>query len=456
MRAIAKQPADRYPTADDLHADLQRYTHGSPVLALAGYPAEALATEAMTIGSPEATRALGGGAPTVVLPTGAATTAMPSTVQQRSELAGGMPGAPEMPKRRWVGWTIAGVVLAAALALLVFFGGRSLGYFGAPGFMSMPDVRGEGVHAATTQLRRDGLKVNAVAVYSTVRKGQVLKEDPAADATVRKGSTVRLVYSGGRRLVTVPPVANEQYTAAEKALKARGLHYTLIPVTPTPGAVEGIVTKTSPAGGQRVLPGSAIEIYYIHGVARVKVPSVSGDTVQQADTAIVSSHLTLGADTYAPSATVPKGKVAGTNPPAGNVLPEGSSVSLVISQGPPVAVPPVTDDPAAEAESLIESAGLVPSVTYVPGLPSNAGYVTSQNPPAGTEVAKGSTVTIDVVKATTPTTTSTTSTTSTTNPGPFSSGERTTSRPSTAVRSPPSAVAGTAEASRSRRDRRSI
>ncbi len=420
MRAMAKQPGDRYPTAEDLHADLQRYAQGAPVLALAGAAAGAI-TSTQQIGFAEgigATQAFAAN-PTTVLPAGAATAATVTSVQHRSELVDGTPGGrPEMPKRRWLGWTIAGILLAALLAVLVYVGGRSLGYFGSTAYFHLPDVKGLTLAQAKTQLAGDGLRVNETGAHSAAAKGTIVSERPKAQSIVQRGDAVHLVVSLGRRTVAVPAVSNEQYTQAESAIKAAGLKYTLVPVTPGPGAIQGIVTKTDPPAGQPVLPGSTVKIYYLHGTAQVTVPQVQGDTLQAADTALTSSHLTLKPTIYAPSTKVKAGLVAGTQPAAGSTVPVGDGIVVVVSTGPPAVVPNVTNlgYTANQAEQLIRKAGLVPQVNYVPGLPSDAGYVTGQNPAGGTDVTKGSTVTIDVVQRPSTTTTSTTSgsTTSTT------------------------------------------
>ncbi|MHB8245288.1 MAG: Stk1 family PASTA domain-containing Ser/Thr kinase [Acidimicrobiales bacterium] len=418
MRAMAKQPGDRYPTAEDLHADLQRYAQGAPVMAMA---------TAMTAAAMGTTQAIATGmtqaiapSPTTVLPTGEATGMAAATDHQRAELAGGSQrDEPQMPKRRWVGWVLAGILLAALLGFLVYFGGRQLGYFGAPGYFLMPDVKQANIVAATSTLEKDGLHVRSKAEFSKARKGTVIAESPNAEATVRKGQTIYLTYSGGQKRVAVPGVDNEQYTLAEATLKHWGLNYKLVPVAPTPGAVEGIVTSTSPQAGTEVLPGATVKIYYIHGTAQVKVPTVAGDTLQAADAAITSSRLTLKPTAYAPSATVRRGLVAGTEPPAGSTEPVGTGIVVVISSGPPATVPPVIGDKMAKAESLITAAGLQWRVNYVSGLPSDAGYVTGQSPSGGQEVAKGTTVVIDVVQnspTTTTTSPATTTTTTTTSP----------------------------------------
>jgi beta-lactam-binding protein with PASTA domain len=428
LRAIAKQPSDRYPTAEDFHADLQRYAQGVPVMAMAAATAAGMgATQALA--PMGATQAMMPASATTVLPLRPATAVVATDVQHRGELVGGVAGdKPEMPKRRWIGWTIVGLLLAAVLAFLVYFGGRSLGYFGAAGYFSMPDVEGVNVFTAAHVLQVDGLKWKTHVVYSKKPNGTVIDQSPSVRTMVQRGDTVYLTVSGGQKKVAVPAVVNESYTSAETAVKNAGLKYRLVPVTPTPGAVVGTVTKTDPPGGTMVLPGSTVKIYYFHGTARTTVPQVAGDTLSQADSAITASHLTLNPVQSTPSAKYPKGTVAGTQPPAGSSVAEGTGITVLISAGPPAVVPGVTNEPAPQAESAITRAGLVWSVVYVSGLPSDNGYVTNQSPTGGTQVAKGTTVTIYVVKSTS-TTTSSSSTTTTMKHGTTT----TTTKPKTTI-----------------------
>ncbi|MGH9297060.1 MAG: Stk1 family PASTA domain-containing Ser/Thr kinase, partial [Acidimicrobiales bacterium] len=180
LRAMAKQPSDRYPTAEDLHADLQRYAQGSPVMAMAGAGAAAGLglTAAMGAGGLGATQAIVPNA-TTMLPTESRPSSVATSVQQRSELVGGAPAErPEMPKRRWIGWVLAGLILAVLLAVLLYLGGRWLGYFGAEGYLHLPDVRGKTVLAATAQLRADGLKVQSTSNHNSHPAGTVYLQTP--------------------------------------------------------------------------------------------------------------------------------------------------------------------------------------------------------------------------------------------------------------------------------------
>ncbi len=416
MRAMAKQPGERYPTAEDFHSDLQRYLQGAPVLAAAsavGITQATQATRGVGLGATQAMAPL----PTMAVATPATAALGATEVRQSAEV-----GATEMPRRRWAGWAAAAVVLAVLLALLVYFGGRSLGYFGAGGYLRMPDEKGKVVAVAAHDLRSRGLKVDEQSRYSKKKKGTVISQDPAPQHLVRQGDTVTLIYSGGQRRVAVPRVVGEQYTAAESTLTADGLNYSLVPVTPTSSSqTQGVVVRTDPSAGTKLLPGRPVKLYYIHGKQQVTIPSVAGDSVAKASNVLGAHQLSVSGTTYALSSSVAKGNVVGTQPPVGTKEPAGTAVALVVSSGPPVTVPNVVGDTQSQAESALTGAGLGYTVTYVSGLPSDSGYVSSQSPGGHQQVAKGTTVTIDVVKSTSTTTTTTstpTTTTTTSTPPP--------------------------------------
>src|ERR1035441_6802034 len=91
---------------------------GLPVLAQSPSPAE---VGAQTIAIPVN--------PTMVLSATGAPIA-PTEIQERVPPPGAGVGQPEYPKRRFVPWVVAAIVLPAALVAIVYIGGRSLGYFG--------------------------------------------------------------------------------------------------------------------------------------------------------------------------------------------------------------------------------------------------------------------------------------------------------------------------------------
>jgi beta-lactam-binding protein with PASTA domain len=96
------------------------------------------------------------------------------------------------------------------------------------------------------------------------------------------------------------------------------------------------------------------------------------------------------------SETEKKNTVMSIKPKAGNTVPSGSTVEVVVSKGPPpVTVPNLVDMPRQKAIAALERIGLRAKVEVGTVAPLNR--VISQSPAAGTEIPKGSTVTIRII-----------------------------------------------------------
>ncbi|MFQ5557394.1 MAG: Stk1 family PASTA domain-containing Ser/Thr kinase, partial [Acidimicrobiales bacterium] len=83
------------------------------------------------------------------------------------------------------------------------------------------------------------------------------------------------------------------------------------------------------------------------------------------------------------------------DPPAGQRLEPGDTVTLTVSQGENPSVPPVRGRSEAEARTLLEAAGYVVIVNQEANQ-AEAGTVIGQDPPTGTELTLGDAVTITV------------------------------------------------------------
>src|ERR1700734_1828522 len=170
MKAMAKNPDDRYGSAEELRADLLRFADGRPVEA--GDPG---LTSGMT--------AFG------------ATQGVPMTTGRTMAVppAGPPPGQDDLEhKKRTRNLIILLVVLLVALAVIAFFLLRSV----VGGNVSVPDVVNQPVAAATQTLENDNLTVGSPPTTrpsNSVAKGNVVSTDPKAGASVAKNSTVNLV-----------------------------------------------------------------------------------------------------------------------------------------------------------------------------------------------------------------------------------------------------------------------
>jgi serine/threonine-protein kinase len=101
------------------------------------------------------------------------------------------------------------------------------------------------------------------------------------------------------------------------------------------------------------------------------------------------------------SETVDEGKVIRTSPAAGARLERGSTVTMVVSSGPPkpeqVTVPDVIGRTQAQATSMLQAAGLKVTVEeQLVADDADDGRVIDQDPNADEKVDEGSTVTITV------------------------------------------------------------
>src|SRR5699024_6649585 len=95
------------------------------------------------------------------------------------------------------------------------------------------------------------------------------------------------------------------------------------------------------------------------------------------------------------SGSVPEGSVISQSPASGTGY-RGDTVDLVVSQGPEmVTVPDVFRMPEADARAELEATGFAVAVEHDRGEPV-FGLVYQQSADAGSELAKGSTVTITV------------------------------------------------------------
>jgi serine/threonine-protein kinase len=397
MKAMAKNPDDRYGSAEELRADLLRFAEGRPV-------------EAVDPGTTSMMTALG-----TTSMMGPATGTL-AVLDGTSVLPGQDDAERKKRNRRLV---IVLVVLLVALGIIAFFLLRSV----LVTKVDVPAVTGEPQAVATQILKNEGLAVGTVSFQTNTKtKGLVLSQDPTAGTSVDKDSTVDLVVSNGPTIpvVTVPTVTGQQLTAAIPLIRAQGLHYSVKPVT-SPKPVGTVISQT-PAGGSKVKQNVPVVLTVSGTQSEVSVPSVLGQSPATAGSHLTEAGLNVGSQTSACSSQFQSGVVAAQNPSPGVNVQPNTPVNLVVSSGSCASVPGVIGQSANAAQNAITNAGLVPNTTFDTACANGAqpGTVDNQNPAQGTQVVNGSTVSISVCQGTTTTSASST-TTSTTSPTTTSS-----------------------------------
>ncbi|HLI55049.1 MAG TPA: Stk1 family PASTA domain-containing Ser/Thr kinase [Acidimicrobiales bacterium] len=374
MKALAKDPAERYQSAEALRSDLGRFTTGAPVTAVL---------------TPVA------GATSVMAPVGP-----PTAVIGRTAVP-----PPEDRSRAGL-YALLALILLLLLGLGGYFGGRQFGLFGSSAKMlAIPgDIVHKPVSQAESELANDGFTdvKTQQQQSSTVKAGYVITSQPAPGTTIRSDSPLTLVVSAGPRMVAVPNVVGMPKDQANQALQAAGFVPT--DTTATSNTVNaGDVISTNPAAGVPTAQGAHVQVVVSSGKQAVTIPSLVGEDAVSAANKLGALGLNVQQANEA-STSVQSGYVTRTDPPAGTQVPVGSTVTLYVSTGPPpttttamTTVPNVVGDTQSQAQSALQAAGLQGSFSQVPvSDPTQDGIVQSQNPQAGASVPQGSTVQVQV------------------------------------------------------------
>jgi beta-lactam-binding protein with PASTA domain/tRNA A-37 threonylcarbamoyl transferase component Bud32 len=389
LTALAKDPADRYQTADDMGADLLRFRRGRPL--------EAAPVTAMVAEIPDATGAA------------AATMASPP-VARRREGAATVPPPPE----RNVMAIVAVVVLAVLLIGGIIFAFVALsGDSGGPGTATVPNVVGLTAKQANAALTKLGFQVDQKQVANdTVPKNQVFAQDPQDGTKLRKDQPVSISVSSGPGKVTIPDVVGESFTDANTTLNALGLKVDNI--NQPSDKDEGTVLSTNPVAGKKLASGATIQLFISSGPAQVPVPNVAGEDATTASNQLGQLGFKVSTVTQA-STTVATGHVISTSPAAVPAAAKGATITLTVSSGAQtVDVPNVTGQTQSTATNTLSAAGFTVGVNFAPTTPANDGKVIAQTPPGGSSGHAGDRVTITVGQGASTTTSSTTSTAPTT------------------------------------------
>jgi eukaryotic-like serine/threonine-protein kinase len=382
LRALAKDPADRYETAEEMDRDLERV--------LAGMPVGSETAEA-------ATAVLSGSGVIAAAPTSVITR---PTAPTRPAPPGGTPpagyyGYEGPPRRRrpiWP-WILSILLLAAAGAAAWFAYTKIQDQLASNKTIAVPNVVPLQESLAVQKIQNANLTPHVIRETSdTVQKGIVISQSPNAGVHVPKNTAVDIHVSKGPPQVQVPDVVGKSSTDAVSTLTAAGLKAD--PHQVHSNQPSGTVTAQDPPGGTKVIKGSRVRINVSSGPKPVSVPYVVGLSFDQASAQLQSAGFAVARKNVA--SDQPKDTVVAQDP-TGTAGP-GATITLSVSKGPKQStVPDVTNQDEQSATSTLEAAGFKVKVNRQdvqdPGLD---GIVLSQAPTGGTQAPQGSTVTITV------------------------------------------------------------
>jgi serine/threonine-protein kinase len=382
LRALAKDPADRYGSAEEMDADLARVASGAAVS-----PATEEAATAIISGPP---------------PTAVTAITAPRTRET-------VPYAPpaayydyDEPRRRAVWpWIVALLFVLAAIVGGYFLYNQvqtqlSNSKVAVANYVGLREID------AVKQVRAKGLRVQVVRQYNAkTPETYVFKQDPQPGEKIEKGNYVTVFSSAGPPQTDVPSVIGEPLDQALSDLRAANLKWKIQNVDNN--APQGQVFAQTPKAGARVDQESSVTLKVSKGPKPVIVPSVVGSTFESANSALLGAGFAVRRKDVDDNA--PKDSVIAQSPDAGTYQPPGTTVTLTVSRGPKTStIPDVTSLSQADAVTQLKASGFrVKIVTQAVNDPGQDGIVQTQDPTG--QAPPGTVVTIAVGKFTATTTT---------------------------------------------------
>jgi beta-lactam-binding protein with PASTA domain/tRNA A-37 threonylcarbamoyl transferase component Bud32 len=318
LKAMAKDPAERYQSAAEMRTDIQRALSGVPVAA----PPQA--TEMYVPG----TQRIG---PNTMMAGAAPTGAM----SQYGTEGDGYDG--EGRGRRRALWWILGAVAALIVVVLAYLllsggGGKT---------NAVPSVVGMTQSQAKKAVTKAGLTPKVVKVASSsVKSGIVISTNPQFGAKVAPGSVVTLRVSSGPKKISVPNVVGESQATAQQNLS----QFQVVTKTDnTSTAPAGKVVRQDPQAGTLQAAGSKVTIWVSGGGAQVQ--NVVGDPRATAVSILQNQGFKVQVITVAGPSDATPGNVFQQNPAAGSTLTSGSTVTIYVAATPTPTQTPTSPTP---------------------------------------------------------------------------------------------------------------
>ncbi|MDP8911711.1 MAG: Stk1 family PASTA domain-containing Ser/Thr kinase [Actinomycetota bacterium] len=384
LRALAKNPAERYQSAEDMDAELQRVARGLGVSAETEDAATAILSRPMTT------------APTMV----AGTT--PPVVRRNATYAPPRPyySYEEAPRRRRPIWPwLLALLLAAAAGVALFVGWQQLQkQLDEARPVTVPFLTGLTYKQAKEQLREADLRAKPRwRPHPTADKGIVFGQRPDAGSKTDRDNAVDVYISNGPPRIEVPDLVGETRESAEDTLEELKLRVKVVLVYSD--RPEGTVTGQFPAPGERVVRNTAVRINISRGEKPIGVPNVVGQSFDAARSQLEAAGFRV-TRTDAES-NQPEGTVLDQDPAAGTPLSKGETVRLTTSKGPQTAiVPDVTNQDQQTATETLKQSGFRVQVAREDVTDrSLSGIVIDQDPSPGASAEPGTVVTIYVGRA---------------------------------------------------------
>ncbi|WEV44321.1 Stk1 family PASTA domain-containing Ser/Thr kinase [Lactobacillus sp. ESL0684] len=321
LRATAKDPRDRYHTAQEMQADLD--TSLSPTRAH-----EAVFIPTHGFSNDE----------TIVLPNfkQRQTDTQDETTESKSDQTKvPKPGFLQNLRNHKWWWLFVGLAAIVVVVMMVFALNNN-----QPREVRIPDVTNLTTKMARKRIEKSGLKIGQIKHKNsdTITKGKIIKTSPPAGAEIKRGRYIDLYVSDGAGMARVPDVTGMDYDDAVAKLEKLGFevirenqYSASVPDDHVIAQSIAADVEVKPAQTTITLSVSKGRSEEVHNT--IKLKNLKNYTLKSAQ-AYASQHgLTLQVtSTY--SDKVKKGLIISMSPAAGTEVQRGNTITVSVSQGP--------------------------------------------------------------------------------------------------------------------------
>ncbi|KAA0079729.1 Stk1 family PASTA domain-containing Ser/Thr kinase [Mycolicibacterium sp. P9-64] len=377
LKALAKNPENRYQTAAEMRTDLIRVHSGEAPDAPKVFT-DAERTSLLT--SPPPSR--GRSQPTEHIPTH-------------------QPGYVERERGGSIARWLIAVAILAVLTVVVTVAINMIG--GSPRDQQVPDVAGQGELDATAALQNRGFKTHIQRnPDSKVPPNKVINTDPSANSTVAAGDDITINVSTGPEQRVVPDCSTS-LTYAECVTKLKNAGFDRVKKTDSGSMTvpKDQVITTIPSPNQTSAITNEINVVVSSGPNTKPVPDVKGRTLDEATAILAASEFKVPPiPIQVDGLKSTLGQVLGTVPPANEVVPVDTPIQIQVSLGNQFTMPDLRRMFWDDAAPLLQSLGWQNIGTNFvklqnaqnSGVPSNG--IVTQDPAAGTPMKPTDTITL--------------------------------------------------------------
>jgi serine/threonine-protein kinase len=370
LKALAKNPDNRYQTAAEMRADLIRVHSGE---------------------APDAPKVLTDAERTSFM----TATGPPGRTPPTEQIPAHQPAYGERDRGQSVGRWLIAVAVLAVLTVVVTIAINMIG--GNSRDVQVPDVSGQVSADAVVALQNGGFKTRTQQKPdSKVPPDHVIDTEPNADAEVSAGDEITINVSTGPEQREIPDVGSLTYAEAVKKLTDAGFGRFKQSPSPSTPELKDRVVGTLPPANQTSAVTNEITIVVGSGPESRPVPDVKTQSLESAQQILTASGFAKSVAVDVDSSE-PAGQVLGTNPPVGQTAALDTVIQVQVSRGNQFTMPDLRGQFWTDAEPRLRAlgwTGFLDKGGDVRDSGQRTNAVVTQSPSAGSTVNFDATITL--------------------------------------------------------------